>query len=84
LTAKAVDKAKVLARESALRGADAIHLASGLLLQSRFAQGDDQLIFVTADQELKQAAKVSGLVVLDPNEQENQPAAQSAEGSGQC
>jgi predicted nucleic acid-binding protein len=83
LTAEAVDKARDLARESALRGADAVHLASALLLQSRFAQDDDQLIFITADHELKQAAQASGLVVIDPNEQGNQPSAPSREGSGQ-
>lgn len=37
LTTEAVDTAKQLAKEQALRGADAVHLASALLLQRRFA-----------------------------------------------
>jgi predicted nucleic acid-binding protein len=68
LTTEAVDIAKQLARELALRGADAVHLASALLLQGRFVEEDDQLIFVTSDHELKEAAQTSGLVVIDPDE----------------
>jgi len=70
LTAEVVDMAKTSAKELALRGADAIHLASALLLQRRFAAEDDRLIFVTSDRELKEAAQVSGLIVVDPNEKE--------------
>lgn len=72
LTAEAMDLAKELAKELALRGADAVHLASALLLQRRFAEEDDQLIFVTSDQELKEAAQSSGLTAIDPDEQERQ------------
>lgn len=79
LTAEAVDIAKGLARELALRGADAVHLASALLLQRRFAEGDDQLILVTSDQELKEAAQSSGLVAVDPDEQERQTSPQAEE-----
>lgn len=72
LTDEAVDIAKRLAREQALRGADAIHLASAILLRSRFAEEDDRLIFVTSDHELKEKAQSSGLDVIDPEEQERQ------------
>lgn len=74
-----VGKAKGLARELTLRGADAIHLASALLLQSRFTQEDDQLILITADHELRQAAQLSGLAAIDPNEQEEQAPPQAEE-----
>ena len=72
LSAEAVDKAKEIAREMALRGADAVHLSSALLLQRRFADENDQMIVVTSDHELKEAAQSSGLVVIDPDEQERQ------------
>lgn len=79
LTAEAVDIAKKLARKLAPRGADAVHLASALLLQKRFTEEDDQLILVTSDHELKEAARVSGLVVIDPDEQERQVSTQAEE-----
>ena len=44
----AVNRAKDVAREQALRGADAVHLASALMLQSRFADEDDRgLVSIT-------------------------------------
>lgn len=70
LTTEAVDIAKGLAKERALRGADAVHLASALLLQKHLAEEDDQLFFVTSDQELMEANQRSGLVVINPDEQE--------------
>ncbi len=69
LTAEAVDRSKDLAVSFALRGADAVHLASAFLLQGHLFQ-DDQLVLVTSDHELKVAAQLSGLVVLDPEEEE--------------
>ncbi|MBD2771052.1 type II toxin-antitoxin system VapC family toxin [Iningainema tapete] len=69
LTAEVVDRSKLLAVSLALRGADAVHLGSAFLLQRRLSQGD-QLILVTSDYELKVAARSSGLVVLDPQEEE--------------
>jgi len=64
-----VHRAKEVAKQQALRGADAIHLASALLLESRFVETDDRLIFVASDHELKKAALSSGLEVIDPEEQ---------------
>jgi len=65
-----VNRAKDVAREQALRGADAVHLASALMLQSRFADDDDRLVFVTSDRELREAAQISGLDTVDPEEEE--------------
>jgi hypothetical protein len=56
----------------ALRGADAVHLASALVLQRRFAEAEDRLVFVASDRELKEAAHSSGLAVIDPEAQEQQ------------
>lgn len=70
LTDEAVKVAKELAKELALRGADAVHLASALLLQRRFVEDDDRLILVTSDHELKDAAQSTGLVTIDPDERE--------------
>ncbi len=76
LSAEVVNRAKDLARHQALRGADAVHLASALLLQSRFVEKNDQLIFVASDQKLKGAAQSSGLEVIDPEERERVTAPQ--------
>jgi hypothetical protein len=69
LTAEAVDHSKALAASLALRGADAVHLASAFLSQSRLSQGD-QLIFITSDHELKIVVQLSRLTILDPEEEE--------------
>ena len=71
LTAEAVDTARGIARDQALRGADAIHLASALMLRRRFEDEEDRLILVTSDQELKEAAQSVDLTVSDPNEEES-------------
>ncbi len=70
LTVEAVDIARVLARELALRGADAVHLASALLLQRRLAEDDDRLVFIASDHELNRAAQASDLIVVDPEKEE--------------
>ena len=72
LTTETINRAKDLARDMALRGADAVHLASALVLQSRLVDAEDRLIFVAADRELKEAAQASGLAIIDPEEQERQ------------
>lgn|GEM_PF-122210 len=58
--------ARELADQLALRGADAVHLASAVQLQRRLVEEDDQLILVTSDQELASAARLRGLIVIDP------------------
>jgi len=71
LTAEVIESAKKLAKELALRGADAIHLASALVTQRNFVEDNDQLIFVASDRELKEASQKYGLIVIDPSEQVN-------------
>lgn len=68
LTVEGVNGAKSLAMSLAVRGADAVHLASASLLKNRLSQ-EDQLIFITSDHELGIAAQASGLVVLNPEEE---------------
>ncbi|MBT4498400.1 MAG: type II toxin-antitoxin system VapC family toxin [Gemmatimonadetes bacterium] len=82
LTLEAVDIAKEVARDHALRGADAIHLGSALMLRGRFQEEEDQLLFVTSDQELKGAAQSVGLSVSDPQEEET-VSSQPSEGEGE-
>lgn len=65
-----VSGAKELINKFALRGSDAVHLSSALLLQSRFAEKDDRLTVVVSDKELKEAARASRLDVVDPEEKE--------------
>ena len=72
LTTETMDLAKDLARNMALRGADAVHLAAALVLQRRFADAEDRLVFIASDRELKEAAQSSGLAIIDPEEQEPQ------------
>ncbi len=68
--------------ELALRGADAVYLASAFVLRSRLAEEDDQLTLVVSDRELKAAAQSSGLATIDPEEQEA-PASHQAEADEQ-
>ena len=42
------------------------------MLQRRFADVEDRLVFVASDRELKEAAQSSGLAVIDPEEEEKQ------------
>ncbi len=72
LTSEIVEISKSLTNRFALRGADAIHLASAFLLKERFVHQNDQLILVTSDLELIAAAQDSKMVVLDPSKQEGQ------------
>ncbi len=53
----------------ALRGSDAVHLSSALVLQKRFAEQGKRLVMVTSDQELIEAATSSGLNTIDPTKQ---------------
>jgi len=65
LTAEVLASSRVAA-ESGLRGADAIHLASARVLSSRLSIENDLVVLVTADVELKLAAEIAGIAVLDP------------------
>jgi hypothetical protein len=68
-----VDMARQVAQELALRGADAIHLASALLLRQHLENESTQLTFVASDRELKDAAEASHLTLIDPEDQEVHP-----------
>ncbi len=65
---EAVERAQTTAQSFALRGGDAIHLASALILRELLAE-KDEIVFVTSDKELKAAAIASGLAVLDPSQE---------------
>ncbi len=68
LTAEVVNNATELTKNFALRGADAVHLSSALILQKHFQDKKDRLIIVTSDHELRQAVESSGVEVIDPAE----------------
>jgi uncharacterized protein len=70
LTENVADRAGQLAGEHALRGADAVHLASAL------AVGTDELLFAAWDQRLRSGAEATG-IRLAP---ETAPAAQRGHG----
>lgn len=55
-----------LARKYGLRGADAVHLAIVKELTAGFRERGDELIFWTADGELSEAGRTTGLVVKNP------------------
>jgi predicted nucleic acid-binding protein len=74
MTMDVVDMARQVAQELALRGADAIHLASALLLRQHLEEDESaHLTFVASDRELKDAAEASHLTLIDPEDQEASP-----------
>jgi uncharacterized protein len=68
LTPEVLTAAMSVAREMALRGADAVYLASALVLQGSEHSDGDELILVTSDRELQAAAERAGLPVIDPSQ----------------
>jgi predicted nucleic acid-binding protein len=66
LTDEVLTDAFRVARANALRGSDAVHLASALLLKAGLAGTEDEMILVTSDRELREAGQASGLHVVDP------------------
>jgi len=74
MTMDVVDMARQVVQELALRGADAIHLASALLLRQHLEEDESaHLTFVASDRELKDAAEASHLTLIDPEDQEASP-----------
>ena len=61
-----LDRAADLAQRYRLRGADAVHLGAVLELQDALSDLDEQMIFITSDQELLAAARSVGLEVENP------------------
>jgi predicted nucleic acid-binding protein len=76
LTREVSERARDVAGSLAIRGADAVHLASALVLQSRLTDEDDRLTLITSDRELLEAARHSGLTVVDPQAQDPDPQAE--------
>ena len=73
MTDEIIALAADVARDLALRGADAIHLAAALWFQRLLSAPEDRLVLVTADRELKKGAQASKVEVVDPEEQEQDP-----------
>ena len=68
MTAKLVAAAMKLARSHALRGYDAVQLASAIEVhQARVAAGASPLTIISADEPLNTAAVAEGLLVENPN-----------------
>lgn len=68
VTARLVAAAMKLARSHALRGYDAVQLASAIEVhQARVAAGASPLTIISADDPLNAAAIVEGLLVENPN-----------------
>jgi uncharacterized protein len=55
-----------LARQYALRGADALHLANAMQMNERFRMAGDDLALWSSDRELVEAALKAGLRVENP------------------
>ena len=68
LTEAVANQTEEAIKNFSLRGADSIHLASALSFKKRLGK-ERNLIFITSDQELKEAARLSGFEVLDPSDQ---------------
>jgi predicted nucleic acid-binding protein len=66
MLASVIDSALSLARKEALRGADALHLASAVLLAAFLEERRNDLVFVGSDRELNALAERLGLSVIDP------------------
>ncbi len=68
LTETIINEAVHLADNHALRGYDAVQLATALITnRRRLSDGLSGLIFVSADNELNNAAQAEGLTVENPN-----------------
>jgi len=66
LTSEVVQRSLEVASTLGLRGADSVHLASALLLQTQLGISNHDFTFVSSDQELNLAARAAGLSVIDP------------------
>lgn len=62
--------ARVLPATYALRGADTVHLASALALRRAFVGEDDEIVVVSSDRELGDAARLARFRVIDPERPE--------------
>lgn len=65
-TPEVLDVARTLPALYALRGADAVHLASAVHLRAELADDVEQVEVITSDAELLQAARLARFPTLDP------------------
>jgi len=65
-TPPVMERAREVALRFGLRGADTVHLASALWLETHAPSGIEEMTMITSDRELEEAAEQSGLVVFDP------------------
>lgn len=65
VTSRIVNESIESARKYALKGADSIHIASGLAVQSVGDDGDD-FVFVSSDHGQLEGAEAAGMQTLDP------------------
>lgn len=72
LTSEVAELAQEVAQTHALRGADAVHLASAISLRNTLPGQQDEVVIVTSDQELRNAAGRLGITVIDPQQAELQ------------
>lgn len=62
--------ARGLPSRYALRGADAVHLATAMHVRDSLAADEDEVVMVTCDVELGAAARLARFPVIDPEEEE--------------
>jgi predicted nucleic acid-binding protein len=65
VTPDVINRAVNLARQFSLRGADAVHLATALIVREKLVDGET-LSFVCSDTELLDAASRNSLEILNP------------------
>jgi len=68
MTSGVLEAALEAAGREALKGADAVHLASALIVADHLRRHATELVFVASDRELEQAAARAGLPTTDPAE----------------
>lgn len=66
LTGELVDRAVELTKRYRLRGADALHLAAALTLAGKLEGTNQTVILVASDDEMREAARQTGLPVENP------------------
>ncbi len=69
----AFQEALTVARKFRLRGADAIHLATALIVDRLISDRRNRLVMLTADRELLSASMQAGLGAQDPSADESKP-----------
>jgi predicted nucleic acid-binding protein len=75
-TPEVIERSLDMARICALRGADCAQLASAIALKELVLGAEFAL--VTSDRELQAAAVKTGIIVIDPQEEETKTSAQLA------